>query len=192
MVGTSTSGSSEFAATLAAAKAGDERAAERLYRAHQPMLMRYLRSQERRTADDLAAEVWLAAAGALTDFEGDETGFRGWLFTIARRRVIEHRRRGLRRRTDAVDPETFVESTAEDDPARQASAAVDAQRAVDVIAEHLTPDQAEVLILRVVADLSAGQVAELMGRTEAWVRITQHRALKRLAGHMDTRVEVTP
>lgn len=192
MAGTGGDDPGEFATTLAAAKAGDERAAEQLYLDHQPMLIRYLRSQEPRTAEDLAAEVWLAAAGALADFEGDESGFRGWLFTIARRRVIEHRRRGLRRRTDSVDPEVFVETVGRDDPAQQASAAVDAQRAVDVIAQHLSPDQAEVLILRVVADLSAAQVGELMGRPEAWVRITQHRALKRLAGRLGAQMEVLP
>ena len=61
-----------FEPTLDAARRGDERAAERLYAAYQPMLLRYLRSQERGVAEDLAAEVWLAAARALPDFEGDE------------------------------------------------------------------------------------------------------------------------
>jgi RNA polymerase sigma-70 factor (ECF subfamily) len=181
-----------FETTLAAAQRGDERAAERLYHAYQPMLLRYLRSQERRVAEDIAAEVWLAAARALPDFEGDERGFRSWLFTVAKRRVIEHRRRGLRRRTDPVDPATFVEARDDLDSAVRATDLVDAQRAVDLIAEHLSADQAEVLILRVVADLSAAQVAQLMQRPEAWVRITQHRALKRLSAHLGTELEVMP
>jgi RNA polymerase sigma-70 factor (ECF subfamily) len=164
-----------FETTLAAAQRGDERAAERLYHAYH-----------------IAAEVWLAAARALPDFEGDERGFRSWLFTVAKRRVIEHRRRGLRRRTDPVDPATFVEARDDQDSAVRATDLVDAQRAVDLIAEHLSPDQAEVLILRVVADLSAAQVAQLMQRPEAWVRITQHRALKRLSAHLGTELEVMP
>jgi RNA polymerase sigma-70 factor (ECF subfamily) len=178
--------------TLDAARRGDERAAEQLYRAYQPMLLRYLRSQERRAAEDIAAEVWLAAAGALPDFDGDERGFRSWLFTVAKRRVIEHRRRGLRRRTDPVAPDTFTEATLDEDSAVRATDLVAAQRAVDLMAEHLSPDQAEVLILRVVADLSAAQVGELMQRPEAWVRITQHRALKRLAAQTGADLGAVP
>lgn len=183
--------SSGIRGALEAAKQGDGRAAEVLYHAYQPMLLRYLRSQEPRMADDIASEVWLAAAGALADFDGDENGFRAWLFTVARRRVIEHRRRGLRRRTDPVDPETFVETAGPTDAADLAAGLVDAQRAVEQMVRHLSADQSEVLILRVVADLSAAQVAQLMGRPEDWVRTTQHRALKRLAAHLDARMEVT-
>jgi RNA polymerase sigma-70 factor (ECF subfamily) len=180
----------DFGGTLAAARSGDGRAADRLFHAFHPQLLRYLRSQERQAADDIAAEVWLAAAGALATFEGDESGFRSWLFTVARRRVIEHRRRGLRRRTDAVDPSHFVDTVNDDDTAQRASDSVDAQRAVDLMVECLSPDQTEVLIMRVVADLTAAQVAEIMGRPEPWVRLTQHRALKRLAARLDARLEV--
>ena len=59
------------------------------------------------------------------------------------------------------------------------------------MAEFLTPDQCEVLILRVVADLSAAEVGALMDRPESWVRVTQHRALKVLASRLDARMEVT-
>jgi RNA polymerase sigma-70 factor (ECF subfamily) len=181
-----------FESTLADARRGDRHAADTLYRAYQPMLLRYLRSQERRAAEDLAAEVWLAAARVLPDFDGDERGFRSWLFTVARRRVIEHRRRGMRRRTDPAAPDTFADTATDEDSATRAVDLVDAQRAVDVISQHLTPDQAEVLILRVVADLSAAEVANLMQRPEAWVRTTQHRALKRLTGLVGGQLEVQP
>ncbi len=176
---------------IAAMKRGDARAAERVFRSHQPMLMRYLRSQEPRAAEDIAGEVWLAAAKALDQFEGDEAGFRSWLFTVARRRVIEHRRRGARRRTDPMPPSTFGNLLREDDSSEVATDSTEAQRAVQLMVEHLSPEQSEVLILRVVADLSAGQVAELMQRPETWVRTTQHRALKRLAAHLDARMELT-
>ena len=180
----------EFDTRLSLARAGDRRAAAELYLAYQPFLLRYLRSQERNVAEDLAAEVWVAAARALPDFEGDESGFRAWLFTVARRRVIEHRRKGLRRRTDPVEPDTFDALSGPGDPGDRAASTVDAERAVELMVRHLSADQTEVLLLRVVADLSASQVAELMGRTEAWVRLTQHRGLKRLATQMDRPLEM--
>ena len=178
-----------FETWLPLAQAGDEHAAGLIFRAYQPYLLRYLRSQEPRVAEDLAAEVWVAAAGALRGFDGDESGFRSWLFTVARRRVIEHRRKGLRRRTDPVDPDSLDEMTDDRDPGDRAAATVDAERAIELMSEHLSADQTEVLVLRVVADLTAAQVADLMGHTEAWVRLTQHRALKRLASHMDRPLE---
>lgn len=183
-------GLDDFSEVLVAAVRGDERAAERLYRAFDPMLVRYLRSQEPRVADDLAGEVWLAIAGALEQFRGDESGFRSWMFTIAHRRVLEHRRRGLRRRTDPAEPESFTMDPSHEDVADTAADSVDALRAVETIAEVLSPEQAEVLILRVVADLSAAQVAELLGRPEPWVRITQHRALKKLSLRLDATMQV--
>ena len=181
----------DFETVLAAAQRGDRWAAEQLFRAYQPMLLRYLRSQERRVADDLAGEVWLAAAEGLRQFVGDEPGYRAWLFTVARRRVINHRRKGVRRRTDVVDPDRFLESRASDDPAAEAVDSLAARDVLDLIGRHLTPDQAEVLVLRTVADLSSADVASLMDRPETWVRVTQHRALTRLAARIGTEVGVT-
>ena len=171
----------DFPEVLAAAQSGDERAADVLFTAHQPFLLRYLRSQERRSAEDLAGEVWLAAARGLVEFRGDATGFRAWLFSIARRRVADHRRRGMRRKTDPVDPDAFSDVPAVGDLEATALDRASAQAAVDLMVKHLSRDQAEVLIFRVVADLDAARTAELMGRSESWVRTTQQRALQRLA-----------
>jgi RNA polymerase sigma-70 factor (ECF subfamily) len=181
----------DFEGVLEGAQRGDRCAAEELFPADHPMLLRYLRSQERRVAEDLAGEVWLAAAAALHDFRGDERGYRSWLFTAARRRVVERRRRGVRRRTDVVDPAVFLESRASDDPAQDVIASLGATAAVGLISQLLSADQAEVLILRTVADFSAGEGAVLMERPESWVRVTQHRAMKHLASHLDDRIDVT-
>lgn len=43
------------------------------------------------------------------------------------------------------------------------------------------PDQAEVVLLRVVAGLSVEQVAKILGKSAGSVRVAQHRALRRLA-----------
>ena len=99
----------EFTRMLSAAQRGDPAAASALFRAYQPRLLRYLRAREPRVAEDLAGEVWLVVARSLADFHGTEAGFRGWIFTITRRRVSEHRRRGVRRQTDPVDPESLAD-----------------------------------------------------------------------------------
>ena len=54
---------------------------------------------------------------------------------------------------------------------------------------QLPPEQAEVVLLRVVAGLSADDVAEILGKSAGNVRVIQHRALAQLARETE---QVTP
>lgn len=169
---------------MAAASSGEHWALTELFRAYQPMLIRYLRSQLPAVADDLAGEVWVAVARRLRRFSGDEAGFRGWLFTIARCRVVEHHRRAIRRRTDPLAHEHLDRSRIDvtsGDPARVVADRMGAQEAVDLVVASLPPEQAEVVLLRVVAGLDVAEVGRIMGRTPGSVRVLCHRALRRLA-----------
>jgi RNA polymerase sigma-70 factor (ECF subfamily) len=177
-----------FAVVVEAAGRGAQWALTELFRAYQPMLLRYLRSQEPRVADDLAGEVWLAVARGLRGFDDDELGFRRWLFTIARRRVIEHRRKVARRRTDPMVPDELDAlrsgtggGAVAVDPAGVVVERLSAREAVAAVVADLTPDQAEAVLLRVVAGLPVGEVADIMERTPGSVRVLCHRALKHLA-----------
>lgn len=177
-----------FAEVLVAARGGDKAALGEMFRSYQPRLLRYLRAQERDMADDLAAEVWLAVARGLDRFTGDEAGFRGWLFTIARHRVIEVRRRRARRRTEPL-PSARLDGPVDHgwggDPAWLVLEQLGAQRAVDEIIDVLTPDQAEAVLLRVLGGFDVAEVARIMDRSPGHVRVLCHRALKRLARKAD-------
>lgn len=170
-----------FAAVLAAARSGEAWAVEVLFVDMQPRLLRFLRSIEPRVADDTAGEVWLAMAKGIFHFEGNLDGFRAWVFSIARRRVADHRRTAVRRRTDPVDYDYFRDRASTADISEEAIAALSGQEAIDLITRLLPPEQVEVLMLRIVADLDVAHVAEVMDRPQTWVRVTQHRALRRLA-----------
>jgi RNA polymerase sigma-70 factor (ECF subfamily) len=171
----------EFESVLCAAQAGAEWAVDVLFREYQPPLLRYLRACEPRAAEDLAGEVWLALAPKLAEFTGDEAGFRGWLFTVARRRLMGHRRQAVRRQTAPVPREQFDDFAAGDDTAAEGMATVATQQAVDRLVAHLSREQAEVVLLRVVAGLPVAEVARITGRTAGAVRVMQHRALRKLA-----------
>ena len=176
-----------FPEVLAAARAGDSRALSEIFRTYQPRLLRYLRVQERGMADDLAAEVWLAVARGLDRFEGDETNFRGWLFTIARHRLIEHRRRQARRRTDPVPSEHLdrpLERGWGGDPAWLVIEQLGVQQTVEELVADLSPEQAEAVLLRVLGGFDVTEVARIMDRSPGNVRVLCHRALKRLASRM--------
>lgn len=177
----------EFDAVLAAAQAGAEWAVAVLFRDLQPALLRYLRSHlgNDAAADDAAAEVWLAVARHLPGFRGDEGAFRGWTFTIARRRVIEERRRASRRRTDPVPQDALADRAAPDDVAEEGIAELSAKEAIARLTAGLPADMAEVVRLRVVAGLEVAEVARIMGRSPGSVRVLQHRALRRVAARLE-------
>ncbi|MDO8388859.1 MAG: sigma-70 family RNA polymerase sigma factor [Actinomycetota bacterium] len=169
-----------FSAVLTAARDGAPWAAEALFIDLQPRLLRFLRSAEPRAADDLAGEVWLAIARGIATFVGELPDFRGWVFSIARRRLADHRRTAARRATDPVDHSRLADRRDGADTAGQALDRMSGQAAVDLITASLPAEQAEVLVLRIVAELDVARVAEVMGRSANWVRVTQHRALRRL------------
>lgn len=172
-----------FEEILAAARTGHESALTVLYRRFQPPLLGYLRTQRPNDADDLASETWIAAARGLGRFRGDEADFRRWLFTIARRRLLDLRREEGRRPRMLPEAEARPSDTTPD-AATEVLAAAETRLALSRIAA-LPPDEAEVVLLRVVAGLSAKDVAAITGRTAVGVRVLQHRALKRLATILD-------
>ena len=171
----------DFGAVLEGARAGEQWAVAILFEDLQPRLLRYLRSRGREVAEDIAGDVWEAIARGIGEFQGDDSDFRGWAFTIARRRLIDHDRRTGRRKTDPAEDEVFAALPASETTDGEAIDRLSAQEAIAIITASLSADQAEVVLLRVVAGLDTSLVAEVMDRSETWVRVTQHRAMKRLA-----------
>ena len=163
-----------FAAVLAGLKAGDDRAAEVVFGELHHRLLRYFRARGHRLPDDLAAEVWEAVASGVGTFEGGWPSFRAWVFVIAHRRSIEHVRRSARRRTDVDDGSAFADVAAPDGPEEQVVERDATSRAIALLTRHLPDDQAEVVLLRVIAGLDVAEVATAVDRSENWVRVTQH------------------
>jgi RNA polymerase sigma-70 factor (ECF subfamily) len=168
----------QFESVLAAAKTGDALALALLYREFQPGLLRYLGAQAPADSEDLASEVWLDAAAGLRRFEGDESGFRRWLFTIAHRRLVDLHRRDARRRSLLGSLESPELGTP--DCEAEVLASSDTEAALALIGE-LPRDQAAVVLLRVVGGFNASDAATIIGKTPGAIRVLQHRALKRLA-----------
>ncbi|HET9188474.1 MAG TPA: RNA polymerase sigma factor [Acidothermaceae bacterium] len=167
-----------FEQTLAAARSGDEQAFGTLWRALHPPLLRYLRVLAPKIADDVASEVWLQVIRGLRGFSGDEAGFKSWLFTIARNKVTDSARQAARRPLEISDDD-ISPAVAPDDTAAQALERFDTEAALALIAT-LPPDQAEIIMLRVVAGLEVADVARVVRKSPGAVRVTSHRALRKL------------
>jgi RNA polymerase sigma-70 factor (ECF subfamily) len=174
-----------FQALLSAARHGETSALEELYVSISPRVLRYLRALEPREAEDLASEAWLDLVAALPRFRGDAEDLRGLAFTIARRRMLDLRRRRTRQRTTPVEADRLVEAGAMGDAEADAIEGLERGWAIDLIVRSLPVEQAEIVLLRVLGDLPADEVARIVGRRSGTVRVIQHRALRRLARILD-------
>lgn len=169
-----------FQSVLMAAQAGGQWAFAELYDYYNPLLERYFSARCSSAAQDLAAETWLGAARSFQKFQGDETQFRSWLFTIAHRRLADYWKE-RRRDEAAAGAEPLADYLAPDDTELSVLDSLSGQAAARQIAVALPPEQAEVVLLRVVAGLDVEQVAKIVGRRSGTVRVLQHRALKKLS-----------
>ena len=188
-----------FGVVLARAQAGDEAAFARLFADVQPALLRYLRVITPE-AEDVAGDTWLQVVTGLRGFRGEEEAFRAWLFTIARHRAADAGRSRARRPAGPLAVSEAAQGLAAQGLAAGQPLAPDAAdlaldgisaRAVVALIATLPRDQAEVVMLRVVAGLEVADVARIVGKSPGAVRVAAHRALRRLAAQLE-RVGVTP
>lgn len=168
---------------LRAATRGDEAAFARLFRALQPLVLRYLSALARDAAEDLAAETWVQVVRGLREFRGDEAGFRAWVFTIAHHRYVDHVRRAARQPvlTDELPDDQLAAPVRVEDEVEHL---LSTERALALLG-RLPVEQAQVLLLRVVAGLDVARTAEVLGRRPGTVRVLAHRGLRRLAQLLD-------
>lgn len=168
-----------------AARAGSAVAFEQIYRSLAGQVSSYLRWHRASDPDGLTNDVFAQVHRNLSGFEGDEQNFRSWVFTIAHHRMIDDRRRTNRQ--PRVEGDVGVEEhmgtgDVEDDVLNFLAH----DRVRDLLAV-LSRDQRDVVLLRIVADLSVEEVARMLGKREGAVKALQHRALAALRRHIDRR-----
>jgi RNA polymerase sigma-70 factor (ECF subfamily) len=184
-----------FPEVLERTRQGDPGAFATLWRAHNPPLLRYLRVTAKGAADDVASETWTSVASSISTFDGDEVAFRAWLFTVARRRAIDHYRREARGRSVPVDPMVLGGASLasnDPDPADVTIGTLALESALDLIAD-LPAAQREAVMLRAIAGLDVPHVAVIMGKRPGTVRVLTHRGLRTLARRLpEEQRAVTP
>ena len=177
----------DFPAVLDGARAGEAWAFRELHASLAPAVAGYFRAHGAQDPDDLTSEVFVGVMRGVHRFEGDEDGFRAWVFTIAHRRLTDERRRRGRR------PTTVRLLRGMDWP-DTADVADDVHRAlatarVRAVCERLGEAQRDVLLLRLVGRMTVGEIAAAIGRSPGAVKALQRRGLAAIA-HMVEQDEV--
>ncbi len=164
--------STELDTWVAAARRGDGPAFEALWRSLSPRVAGYVRGRGVDAVDDVTSEVFLAAFASMHRFTGVGNDFRAWLFTIAHHKAVDVRRTYQDADVYSPDSDPRVSPSAEDEVL---DGIVDPE--IRAMLGALTDDQRDVLLLRVLADLSIEQVAAITGRSTGAVKQLHHRAI---------------
>jgi RNA polymerase sigma factor (sigma-70 family) len=164
-----------FTPLLESAREGSEAAWQELYGGLAPMVLGYLRANGAPDAEDVLSEVFLQVARDIATFDGEERGFRSWVFTIAHHRLIDARRHSGRRPVELA-PDPPEPGDPADDAAEEALARIGVQE-VQRVLEAISEEQRAVLLLRVVGDLSIEDVAKAVGKRPGAVKALQRRGL---------------
>ena len=156
-----------FAAVLRAARLGEDWAWRAIYFELAPPLLGYLRARRAAQPEDLLGEVMVQMARDLPSFGGGTWDLRVWSFTIAHYRLLDER--------------PSVQEPAEPTPDPLWAPSVER---VGRLLARLSPDQQNVILLRVLGELTSEEVASVIGAAAADVEVLEHRALATLASEL--------
>ena len=172
-----------FDDVLEGARTGDEWALEMLYRDLAPAVIGYLRTQGAADAEELASEVFTGVIRNLPQFEGDEERFRGWVFSMAHRQLLEEQESRRLRGEHLTDPQHLAGALAAWDrrgPEVHAFKRVGTRWAAEALL-RLPPDERAALLLHVVGGLPVQRIASVLGKSVPATTALESRAVGTLA-----------
>jgi RNA polymerase sigma factor (sigma-70 family) len=173
-----------FAAVLRAARSGEDSAWRSLYGELAPGLLGYLRARHAAQPEDLLGEVMLQIVRDLRSFDGGKRDFRAWAFTIAHHRLLDERRRAGRRPAEPMPPLEIERLGPRGDAEEDALKTLSAERVGRLLAQ-LSTDQQNVILLRVLGDLTCDEVAQVTGKTPGAVKQLQRRGFETIKAELE-------
>ena len=165
------------------AKAGDQDALRFLYLRYADNVYGYVCSivRDEHEAEDVTQMIFAKLITALERYEPRSVPFSAWILRVAHNASIDH----VRSRRAIPDEEVRGTEVEADDIGRDRGSALRTALAA------LPPDQREVLVLRFIAGMSPGEIADRMGRSEDAVHGLQHRGRRTLRKELQ-RLEAAP
>ena len=175
----------DFASVLESAQAGEGWATATLWLEYSPGVAAFLGARGSREPEDVTSDVFIAVFDQLPKFRGDEKQFRSFVYSIAYRRLVDELRRRSRRGEGAeysAQTDTRSVPSAEDQAVDR-----EAETSAMALLNSLPEDQRDVMILRIVGDLTIEQIAHVLGKRVGATKALQRRALENLRKKVDER-----
>ena len=170
-----------FSSVLVAARRGNAWAWEALYRDLSGPVLGYAKNRGSSDPEAVASETFFHLARDIHRFEGDEAGFRSWVFTIAHRRVVDEQRSEGRQPpiADGADLESASDHEYLGNVEHEAMSSM-SMIEVRALIRGLSAQQRDVILLRVIGDFSVAETARILDKSESVIKATQSRALQAL------------
>lgn len=167
---------------VAGVRRGDRDAIAAVYLEVAPGFRGFLRRRvsHGEVADDLVEQTFIELIESGERFRGDGRALRAWLYRAARNNLADWGKRAERRSDHVLTPQRAAEIRDDGPDLDERVIATQMDPVLTAALAQLTAEQREVLELRLVAQLSITQVAEITGRTVGSVKLLQHRAVRRL------------
>lgn len=152
---------------IAEAKAGDWDALHYLYVRYADDVRGFVQSivRDHHEAEDITQNVFAKLIKAIQKYEEREVPFAAWILRVARNAALDH----LRAKRQIPVEEVRIADDGHD------QIAADRGRCLRAALAELPEAQREVLVLRHIAGLSPGEIAERLGKTEASIQGLHHR-----------------
>jgi RNA polymerase sigma factor (sigma-70 family) len=155
---------------------GDLSAWELLYRRCLPTAWRYVYLQvggDKHLAEDIVSETILALVRQISSLAPGDGSLSGWLIAVARNKIGDHRR-NMARQAKAVKVAGGGEFS--DASAESSLETADTRRQVHAALDRLPDEERLALEWKYLEDLSVGEIAERLGRTEKVAESVLYRA----------------
>ena len=138
-------------------------------------------------AREVTQDTFVRAFQAIGQFDC-QRGFRPWLFTIARRKCIDHHRA-----TPSTTDEAMPDLPDDNDPAELLARQEERQNLWELARQRLTETQFQALWLRYAEDMSVAGIAQVLHKTQTYLKVLLFRARQALARELKAgQVSVSP
>ena len=163
------------------AKNQDREAFGTLYDVYMDRIYRFifLRVSKKSDAEDITQKVFIKAWQSIDRYEiRKNVPFSSWLYRIAKNTVIDYYRTEKNHSAIEDIPEHEISEEAKDHE-KAADDTLKFNQIKEALSE-LTDNQQDIIIMKFVEELENKEIAEILDKTEVAIRVTQHRALKKL------------
>ena len=146
-----------------------------VYRQHFRMVYQYLMSLTHQpdVAEELAQETFCQAVSSIHRYDGS-CKITTWLCAIAKNEYLKYLRK--QKKIDGFDNAEIADISNLEEKLSDKDTALRIHKYLHILDEPYR----EVFILKVFAELSYKEIAEIFGKKETWVRVTYYRAKVRL------------